>query len=787
VKKLILLCVFFFTVGFFVTFQEANAVTITATPKSPSFGPNDWIIINLNIQGYNGGPITWVAHRPNNSIISGTIYQIHAGSASHVIIRDAYDNYFGTWSIDYMYNGVKQTVSFQVNPIILTVLTDKELYFETDTMKINITSSYYVPVAVHAALYYLNFYDKNGNPITYLPAIEIRALQPTISFSYPVSELTKYNPPGLYKLRVQYFNKIVEVPFLLGEYHKYLEISSQTDKASYKVGEDVNFDLIFTIIPESKGILKITDPSGNTTSYPFNVESVHTSLIFKDITNKIGIYGYEVQYAKISNRGSFSVVPNPTQLPNIKLGIFLDKLNYRPGEIIHAKVHTSDILTNSIAIWTVDQYGTVHQKLSFPLTTNDTILPYKVSKNEFQGQNQLYVNYDGIIKSVLFYVKGDSVDDNEFLNMNQFNIPIFVSMFGSSNFSKPSGIAIDSNGYIYVADSGNSKIDKFDSDGRLLLSWGSYGSEKGQFIHPSGIAVGKKYIYVADTGNARIQMFDKNGNFVYAWGEYGDERGMFHVPVSMSLDQSGDLFVADSGRNTIQIFDTGDVYANEIRPLLTEGGNFTSTSGIVFDSQNNFYASAIDNKILKFSDSADFINFYGSPGIEDGRFNNPTAIAVDSKGNFYVADTDNHRIQKFDQNGNFILSWGLEGNSAGQFEQPVGLAIDSSDNIYVVDKDNNNIQKFALYGSGKTVEPRWVKNNAMLWSQSGLDMNDFAQAIRYFVNQGLIQNIATNQTSAIKIPFWVKADAAWWAYGKIDAYTFTQTIQYLISTGIVKV
>ena len=786
-KRLIFLSVFFFTIAF-VTFQEADAITITATPESSSFGPNQWIIINLNIQGYNGGPITWIAHRPDNSTISGTINQVIAGkSAVQEIVRDAFDNYFGTWSIDYMYNGVKQTISFQVNPIVLTVLTDKDTYYEPDIMQINITSSYYVPVAAHAGFYHIKFYDNNGNPLTGVYQIDIRVTQHSIVYTFPMLQLSKYYPAGLYEFKVQYFNKVVEVPFVLGDYRKFMDISVQTDQGAYLVGENVNFNLLFTRVKESEGILKITDPVGNSTTHPFQVDSVNTPLVLKDITNKIGIYQYEIQYAGISKQGSFSVIPNPTQLSNVESEIFLDKLNYRPGEMIHAKIHSSQVISNLITIWVVDPNGTTYQKISFPMSTNDIILPYKVTKTDVPGQWEFYEDYAGIVKFVPYYVKGSPVDYNELLNANQFSKPTFVSSFGSSDFINPTGIAIDSNGDIYVVDSGNSKIKKFDSNGKLLLSWGSSGSGNREFVHPNGIVIGMKYVYIADTANARIQMFYKNGTFVYAWGTYGDDPGMFHTPTALAFDENGDLFVVDSGRNTIQIFDSHYAFTGEIRPLLTDGGNFSAINGIVFDSQNNFYASAIDNKILKFSDSGNFINFFGSAGIERGRFNNPTAIALDSNGNFYVADTNNHRIQKFDPNGNFILSWGSEGNATGQFEEPVGLAIDSSDNIYIVDKGNNNIQKFALYGPVKTIAPAWVRDNTMLWSQGGIDKNEFAQAIRYLINQGAIQNLETNQTSQVEIPFWVKTDALLWTSGEIDISTFVHALQYLISTGIVKV
>jgi sugar lactone lactonase YvrE len=786
VKKLILVSILLSIITF-VSFHEANAVTITATPKSPSFGPNDWIIINLNVQGYNGGTVTWVAHRPDGSTISGAINQLHGGlSAAHEIIRDASDNYFGTWSIDYMYGGVKKTISFKVNPISLTVGLDKDIYYEPDIMKINITTSYYVPVAAHAQLYHLTFYDNNDNLLKNVYPIDIRALQQSIVYNFAVGQIAHYYPPGLYEMKVQYFNKIVQVPIALGEYRTLMEISAQTDKSSYKVGEDVNFNLLFTRVKESDGILKLTDPSGNTTTHPFNVDSVNTFLILKDSTKTIGTYQYEIQYATISKKGSFKVVVNPIQLPKITLEIFLDKLNYKPGENIHAKVSVSDIISDSITVWATDPNGTTNQKLSFPMSTINVILPHKISNVSTLGQWLFYVDYGGIVQSVPFYVKGSTVDENEMVNINQFSVPSFVSNFGSSEFSRPTGITVDSKGDFYVADSGNSKIEKFDPSGKLLRSWGSSGSGNGQFVHPNGIVVDKKYVYVADTGNARIQIFDKDGNFVYAWGGYGVERGMFHTPVSLAFDQGGDLFVADSGRDTVQVFDSHYGFISEIKPLLTEGGNFSATNGIVFDSQNNFYASAVDDKILKFSDVGNFVNFYGSSGTDEGRFNNPTAIAVDSKGAFYVADTNNNRIQKFDKNGNFLLTWGSKGSADGQFEEPVGLAIDYSDNIYVVDKDNNRIQKFALYGPTKVIAPSWTKDSAVLWLQGSLDKNEFAKVIRYLVNQGTVQNMQTNHLS-VKIPVWVKTAVVLWESGQIDDNTFVHALQYLVSAGILKV
>ena len=79
---------------------------------------------------------------------------------------------------------------------------------------------------------------------------------------------------------------------------------------------------------------------------------------------------------------------------------------------------------------------------------------------------------------------------------------------GDGQFSDPTGVAIDGSGNVYVADKGNSRMQKFDSSGTFLTKWGSLGSGDGQFSDPSGVAIdGSGNVYVADKGNSRIQKF----------------------------------------------------------------------------------------------------------------------------------------------------------------------------------------------------------------------------------------------------------------------------------------
>lgn len=783
-KKIILLPIVVFLAG--ITYQEAGAVSISAVPQEESFGPNEWITIDLKVQGYNGGPIKWTAHKPDNTIQSGIIDQVSV-ITRHQIVRDAFDNQFGTWIINYQYGNASKTVYVEVKPINLIVFIDKELYYEPDRMKINITTSYYVPDAKFAQFYHLNFYDKKGNKAKNVDQIDIRAFQQSTAYSFWVRDITKYNPPGLYKLKIQYFNTIKEIPFLVGDIRNFMDVSVSTP-SQYNQGDDLFFNLIFTKVKDSSGLLKITYPSGNSTTRQFSVTSIHTGVSLKNMTNEVGDYKFEVQYSGITREGSFKVLPSKHLLPNIKLDLFLNKLNYNRGERVEAKVYTSSIIDDSIRSWTVDPQRNWHGEILLPISSNNIIFPYKIGNNDPVGMWKFYIDYAGVIRSSTFYVSESIQKD---LTASQYNIPALISTMNIT-LNSAGGITIDRDNSIYVANTGNSNIMKFDHDGNLLFSWGSLGSANGQFRHPAGIYLNEKYVYVADTGNSRIEMFDKFGYFIHAWGGYGIDHGMFHSPTSISSDKSGDLFVADSDRNVIQIFDDHGNYIDEIQPVLTEGASFSGIKSIMFDSNNDFYAITTDNRILKYSGIGNFINFYGSNGTEEGRFNNPSAAAVDSNNYLYIADTGNHRIEKFDPDGNFIMEWGNIGNVT-RLQEPIALAIDSSDNIFVVDKKYNNIQKFALHQqSSEMVFPIWVKNIAGWWSVGALDNKDFTTSMRYLVDHELIHApLLTGSDSSIesmqKIPNWIKTLVKMWYLDQIDDKTFASSIKYLLSNGIMKI
>jgi DNA-binding beta-propeller fold protein YncE/tetratricopeptide (TPR) repeat protein len=272
----------------------------------------------------------------------------------------------------------------------------------------------------------------------------------------------------------------------------------------------------------------------------------------------------------------------------------------------------------------------------------------------------------------------------------------YTTKWRSVYLNKPTGISVNSTGYVYVSEfDNNGYIQKFDSNGNFIAKWGSKDTVDGAFSYPDGIAVDSSsgYVYVAEYGNKCIQKFDSDGTFITKWGGYG------FTPRSISVDSKGNVYVVDNGNWCIQKFDSNGTFITKWGSKGNGDGEFSLAYGIAVDSSSGYVyvADGYNNRIQKFDSNGNFITKWGSFGDEDGEFAHPWGIAVDSSSGYvYVADSENDRIQKFDSNGNFIAKWGSKGNGDGQFSNPWGIFVDSSSGyVYVTDYDNHRIQVFS--------------------------------------------------------------------------------------------
>jgi len=281
----------------------------------------------------------------------------------------------------------------------------------------------------------------------------------------------------------------------------------------------------------------------------------------------------------------------------------------------------------------------------------------------------------------------------------------FVTKWGSSGsdngqFSHPEGISVDSSGNIYVADPGNNRIQKFDSNGVYISQFGSYGSGDGQLNNPKDIAIDSSgNIYVADNNNHRIQKFDSNGKYITQWGSWVIGDGKDFKPDGIAVDSSNNVYVSDNGYQVnfrIVKFNSNGYCLAQWGSWGSNNGQFQNPDGVDVDSSDNVYVVDRDNhRIEKFDSDGNYLAQWGSRGSSNGQFWYPCDVAVDSSGNLYVADSGNNRIQKFDSNRNYLMQWGSYGSNNGQFSTPNGIVVDSSGYVYVADNGNNRIQKFA--------------------------------------------------------------------------------------------
>ena len=132
----------------------------------------------------------------------------------------------------------------------------------------------------------------------------------------------------------------------------------------------------------------------------------------------------------------------------------------------------------------------------------------------------------------------------------------------SGEFNLPTTIEIDSKGNFFVNERGNERIQKFDSNWKPILTWGSKGSGDYQFCHIEHIVLDKyDNVYVTDpqsdpgcSQQPRVLKFDSNGKFITKWGSFGKDDGQFQDPEHLAVDSEGNVYVSDRKRDDIQKF-----------------------------------------------------------------------------------------------------------------------------------------------------------------------------------------------------------------------------------------
>jgi trimeric autotransporter adhesin len=356
----------------------------------------------------------------------------------------------------------------------------------------------------------------------------------------------------------------------------------------------------------------------------------------------------------------------------------------------------------------------------------------------------------------------------------------------------PQALAFDSAGNYYIADSGNDRIRRVNTKGIIntIAGNGTFGfsgdggpATNAALNLPSGVVVDSQgNIYIADTRNFRIRKVSPSGTISTIAGNglmsYSGDGGpataaQLNGPLGVGVDTHENLFIADSGNNAVRISNSSGITS-------VAGGSFGVPRSIATDTAGNAYvADSQANRVWKIAATGGVTAFAGTGtrgfGGDGGAassalLNAPSAVATDLAGDVFIADFGNERIREVSTDGtiNTVAGNGLQGYSGdggpaidANLNLPLGVAVDTSGNIYIADSNNNVIREVTTDGNINTIAGTSLIGysgdggpaiGAQMTSPSGIVVDAFANLyfidgttrIRMIGSGGTINTIAGN-------------------------------------------
>ncbi len=362
--------------------------------------------------------------------------------------------------------------------------------------------------------------------------------------------------------------------------------------------------------------------------------------------------------------------------------------------------------------------------LRFTSDTNDTDLPYYlIDKVDGQWASVLVQVPIQTGQTIFMYygnAGANSTATDSILNLKS-DFPTNTSTTatldswggagsGNNNLQNPKGVTVDSSGNVYVADSGNSRVVKYDSSGDFVDLIGEAGTGAGELNDPSQISIhpGNGNLYVIDQGNFVKVYSGSDGSYQFGFGSSGTGDGEMINPTGIAVCDSNSLYIVDNGNNRIQWWSTGGFFIASAGEYGTDYGKFDDPRMATCIPKDGGYQVGINdygnNRIVIIGGDLTMnpgdIPFHqlGSYGTGNGQFDHPGAIAVDSTGKIFVSDGGNGRVQVFTSAGVFLSKW--NSNAAT-------LDIGPDNNIYVSDFANSTITKYAQPTLGDGWSSRW--------------------------------------------------------------------------------
>lgn len=428
----------------------------------------------------------------------------------------------------------------------------------------------------------------------------------------------------------------------------------------------------------------VSDWLGNTTSFAYNPDSGLTGTTFPEGTGNVDEYGYDR-----ADRMSEVQMKQGTET--------LASLAYSRDEAGQIESLTSEGLPGAEEeAFEYDENGRLTKagSESFGYDAANDLIEAPGTANTYDAANQLDT---GTEVAYAYNALGQRTRESR-------PPASYLSSFGSfgggtGQFSHPAGIAVDSEGDLWVVDEWNRRVEKFNREGEYLSSFGSYGTGNGQFSRPTDVAIDSKgNLWVTDCGNDRIEEFSASGKYLSQFGSEGTGNGQFKEPEGIAIDASGNIWVADTDNGRVEEFSSKGKFIQVIGEKGTKEGQIQEASDVAIGAEGHVWIADWANHVDEFSAEGTFIRWFGGKGSANGQFIHAPTVDVDGEGHVWVGDEGNDRVQEFNESGEYLGKFGTGGSGEGQFSfgWPMGLAVDSEGEIWVSDIKNNRVERWEV-------------------------------------------------------------------------------------------